>query len=386
MHPKSAIYESRSASIMTRRLFVNGCTVIKILLSEVAVKYLGRHFLWLGLLPVSFCSVADTLNFSQLYRPLPAFSANELAVIVNDADPLSVQIAEYYRLKRKIPLANIIHIRFKANAAQLTQTEFEELKQSVDAKTPKQVQAFALTWLQPFRVECMAITTAFAKGFDKAFCASGCLQTKQSPYFASYSAKPFNDFAWRPAMLLAGQNLAEAKQLIDRGVAADFSLPQGSAYLLKTSDQARSSRAELFQVTAEKFKGFWPVYYLEQDFITLKSDVMFYFTGLKSVPGLVENTYLPGAIADHLTSKGGILSGTDQMSILEWLKAGATASYGTVVEPCNFPGKFPNPEIVLHFYLRGNSLIEAYWKSVAQPGQGIFIGEPLAKPFAYASH
>ena len=34
-------------------------------------------------------------------------------------------------------------------------------------------------------------------------------------------------------------------------------------------------------------------------------------------------------------------------------------------------------------YLRGNSLIEAYWKSVAWPGQGIFIGEPLAKPFAY---
>jgi hypothetical protein len=26
-------------------------------------------------------------------------------------------------------------------------------------------------------------------------------------------------------------------------------------------------------------------------------------------------------------------------------------------------------------------LIEAYWKSVAWPGQGIFIGEPLARPF-----
>jgi hypothetical protein len=26
-------------------------------------------------------------------------------------------------------------------------------------------------------------------------------------------------------------------------------------------------------------------------------------------------------------------------------------------------------------------LIEAYWKSVRMPGQGIFIGEPLARPF-----
>jgi hypothetical protein len=33
-------------------------------------------------------------------------------------------------------------------------------------------------------------------------------------------------------------------------------------------------------------------------------------------------------------------------------------------------------------YAAGASAIEAYWKSVAWPGQGIFIGEPLAKPFA----
>jgi hypothetical protein len=32
-------------------------------------------------------------------------------------------------------------------------------------------------------------------------------------------------------------------------------------------------------------------------------------------------------------------------------------------------------------YLRGQTLIEAYWRSVQQPGQGIFIGEPLARPF-----
>ncbi len=37
----------------------------------------------------------------------------------------------------------------------------------------------------------------------------------------------------------------------------------------------------------------------------------------------------------------------------------------------------------MRYYIRGNSLIEAYWKSVAWPGQGIFVGEPLAKPFAY---
>ena len=32
-------------------------------------------------------------------------------------------------------------------------------------------------------------------------------------------------------------------------------------------------------------------------------------------------------------------------------------------------------------YVTGATLIEAYWKSVEMPGQGIFIGEPLARPF-----
>jgi uncharacterized protein (TIGR03790 family) len=70
-----------------------------------------------------------------------------------------------------------------------------------------------------------------------------------------------------------------------------------------------------------------------------------------------------------------------QMSALRWLEAGATGSYGTVVEPCNLPQKFPNPALVAANYLKGDTLIEAYWKSVAMPGQGIFIGEPLAAPF-----
>jgi uncharacterized protein (TIGR03790 family) len=69
------------------------------------------------------------------------------------------------------------------------------------------------------------------------------------------------------------------------------------------------------------------------------------------------------------------------MSALEWLRQGATASYGTVSEPCNLPGKFPNPAVFLDHYRRGGTLLEAYWKSVAMPGQGLFIGEPLARPY-----
>jgi len=53
-----------------------------------------------------------------------------------------------------------------------------------------------------------------------------------------------------------------------------------------------------------------------------------------------------------------------------------------VVEPCNFQAKFPLPGVAMAHYLQGETLIEAYWKSVQMPGQGLFIGEPLARPFA----
>jgi uncharacterized protein (TIGR03790 family) len=109
-------------------------------------------------------------------------------------------------------------------------------------------------------------------------------------------------------------------------------------------------------------------------------DVLFYFIGAAQVAGLETLRFLPGAIADHLTSAGGQLTDSAQMSALRWLEAGATG-YGAVVEPCNIPGKFPNPAVLARHYLAGDTLIEAYWKSVAMPGQGIFIGEPLAAPF-----
>lgn len=320
---------------------------------------------------------AETTN-----KPLSAWSAKDIAIIVNDRDPLSVEIADYYQQQRGISPKQIIHLRFSPRKTVLSQAEFTPLKRRVDQHTPAHVQGFVLTWAQPYRVACMSIGTAFAAGFDTAFCAKGCKDTRHNPYFDSDSKRPFDDFGWRLTMVLAAKNFAEAKALIDRGLAADASQPKGAAYLLKTSDSARSSRAVDFPEVANKFKDQLVTHYWQQDSIAQRQDVMFYFTGLKRVPNLADNRYLPGAVADHLTSAGGMLTDSYQMSALAWLQAGATGSYGAVVEPCNITAKFSNPRLLMAHYLKGSTLIEAYWKSVAEPGQGIFIGEPLAKPYA----
>lgn len=318
----------------------------------------------------------------RIQLPRTGLIPDDLAVIINDDDPLSRQIGDYYQKVRHIPVANMIHLHFPPDRSTLSKDEFQQLKAEIDRITPAHVQAYAVAWTDPYRVDCMSLTSALAFGFDSGYCSSECGPTAPSPYFNSPSLYPASDHKLRPAMMLAGANFEQVKKLIDRGVAADHSFPEGSAYLVITSDHARSIRAGYFEQTAKELAGVFPMQILETDAITGHDDILFYFTGLAHVPQLDTLGFLPGALADHLTSTGGQLTDSSQMSSLRWLEAGATASFGTVVEPCNHLQKFPVPGVAMFHYALGASAIEAYWKSVAWPGEGVFVGEPLARPFA----
>lgn len=329
-----------------------------------------RTVLWLIL-----CAGALLLS-----RPVLALDRTQLGVIVNTRDPLSVAIGDYYVERRQIPAENVIRVSFTPIDNVLTRARFELIKAQVDEQTLPHIQAYAVTWTAPYRVECMSITSAFAFGFDPAYCAEGCKPTRPSPYFNSPVALPYSGLGVRPAMSIAATSFEEARALIDRGVESDGTNPSGSAYLLVTSG-ARNVRSALYPLAEKLAVRRVPVQRLEQDALFDASDVLFYFIGAVRVEGLETLKFVPGAIADHLTSFGGDLLGNGQMSALRWLEAGATGSYGTVVEPCNLLEKFPHPAIVMGRYVRGETLIEAYWKSVLMPGQGIFVGDPLAAPF-----
>jgi uncharacterized protein (TIGR03790 family) len=328
------------------------------------------------------CMMVCSALILMLSTNVCAVSANQLAVVFNASDPESREIAGYYQQQRQIPQANMIAIRMPGHKAQINRQEFAQVYAQVVAATPAKVQFYALAWSKPYRVACMSVTSAFAFGFDEKYCAKGCVATAPSAYFNSSSEQPYTDFKIRPAILLAGSSLDQVRAMIDRGVRADHSRPEGTAYLLSTSDKARNVRAGIYPDVVVRLGDRLPIQIVEANVLRNKSDVMFYFTGLKSVAEIESNTFLDGAIADHLTSSGGNLFGGAQMSALHWLDASATASYGTVVEPCAFPQKFPNPGIVIDRYTRGEALIEAYWKSVQWPGQGVFVGEPLAAPYA----
>jgi uncharacterized protein (TIGR03790 family) len=315
-----------------------------------------------------------------------AISANTLAVIVNDADPYSVATAEYYVTRRRVPSRNVIHVRI-APRPTLSAVEFNALYAQIAAQTHTSVQAYAVAWVQPYRVDCMSITSAIAvAGFDAAYCAEGCKLTKPSPYFNSPTSVPANALGMFPTMLIAAPSVEAAKSLVDRGVASDGAQPKGAAYLVTSGDSARNVRAARYPDARNLDLKSLRLERPHIDQMHNRHDVMFYFVGARALDDMTSNRFLPGAIADHLTSTGGDLLHSRQMSSLRWIEAGATGSYGSVVEPCAFVEKFPDPVIMMKFYLAGETLIEAYWKSVAMPGQGVFIGEPLARPFTSGAH
>lgn len=330
----------------------------------------------------TFNRVVDVPHGPVVIFPRTSLRPRELAIIVNDDDPRSVRIGRYYEMKRDIPARNIIQVRFAPGNSIMSRAVFRQIDKRVKARTPPGVQAYALTWTLPYRVGCMSITTAFAMGYNPHFCGGVCTLTKRDPYFNSNSVVPYRDFGIRPTMMLAGKDFRAVKALIDRGVASDGTDPRGTAYLVSTDQATRNVRAVEYAPLARLMHRIFRTDVIHGNFIQDKRHVLFYFTGMAQVLKLKTNRFLPGAIGDDLTSAGGILSGpNDQTTVLQWLQAGVTGSYGTVVEPCNFRTKFPDPAILMSRYTNGESLIEAYWKSVAMPGQGLFVGEPLANPF-----
>ena len=325
-------------------------------------------------------------NWVQVPRLRGHLTARDMGLVINTADPYSVAVGEYYRHQRGIPSGQVLRVELPLRAT-LSAAEFEAFASRVREAMGPQVQGLALAWTQPYAVECNSITAALTLGFQPDLCKQTCAPSKPSAYFNTATSRPFTDLGLRPSMLLASRDIAGAKALIDRGIASDHQLaqpggPLASAVFVNTHDKARNVRSALFPPEGSLGGLGVAVEVRDVDNTAPLRRVFLYQTGLVRMDTIDKAQWLPGALADHLTSSGGQLLGNTQMSVLDWLESGATASYGTVSEPCNHLQKFPHPQVLLLQYLQGATALEAYWRSVAWPAQGVFVGEPLAAPFA----
>ena len=338
--------------------------------------------------PTGPFATTETATWRGAPRASGRISNRELGVVINTADPYSVDVGEFYVKARKIPPDQVLRLALPTRLT-LTADEFKAFDSRVRKFFKPSVQALALAWSMPFAVGCNSITAALTLGYDEALCAQTCGPSKPSPYFNAATSRPFSDLKLRPSMLLAAPDAAAARRLVERGIASDHSLgpsnaPPVNVFFVETADTARNVRARLFPPPGP-LPGAGVNVHVESAGAAWRADrVLIYETGLVRVDRLDDIHWVPGALADHLTSDGGQLQnfGGGQMSATEWIGSGATASYGTVSEPCNHVQKFPHPQVLLLHYLQGSTALEAYWKSVAWPQQGVFIGEPLASPFA----
>ncbi|ARV17878.1 hypothetical protein AEP_00925 [Curvibacter sp. AEP1-3] len=317
--------------------------------------------------------------------------AADMGLVININDPYSLAVGEQYARQRGIPADQVLRVAMPVKAS-LNVAEFEALALEIKSAMGPKVQALALAWTQPYAVECNSITSALTLGFVPELCSQTCAPSAPSVLFNQASVRPFTDFGVRPSILLAGKTVASGIALIDRGIASDRQLgkrgvPLASMVLLRTADAARNVRAAWYPPMPsmgqpDPMLPLGAQLRVQSDKAELPGRVVLYQTGAVRVENPANIDWLPGALADHLTSFGGQLNNTTgQMTALEWLEAGATASYGTVSEPCNHWQKFPHPQVLLLNYLQGATALEAYWRSVAWPAQGVLVGEPLAAPF-----
>ena len=336
-------------------------------------------------------SIVHAADATPRWLPVPRvtgrLAASDIGLVINSADPYSEAVGRYYAERRHLAPSQVLRVRLPL-ASTLDPEAFERLRQQIQSYFGPQVQALALAWTEPYAVQCNSITGALALGYDAALCRRTCAPSRSSRYFNAASVRPFGDLQFRPSMLLASSSVAEGKALIDRGVASDHTLglrgaPPVNAYFISTQDAARNVRAPLFPPAGLLRRYGVDVKVEQGGALKNKQRLLIYETGLAKVDHLQSLQWVNGALADHLTSFAGQLDHQNgQMTALAWISSGATASYGTVSEPCNHPQKFPHPQLLLQHYLQGSTAIEAYWKSVAWPQQGLFVGEPLAAPFA----
>ena len=349
---------------------------------------------------------ASILLFCALSSRLWAGGSGlNVVVVVNQDSTNSVQLGNYYCEQRQVPPQNLLRASWPGgNISWLTSDLDSVIRNPLIAmlaarQLTNQIDYVLLCMDFPYRVTdtngANSTTTPLFYGFIPDTSVPTGLPSSCSLPNASSNSYAGSEYVFRSAapgtsktnfltVMLTSSNLAEAKLVIDRGVASDSTFPTQTVYLGKSDDTARNIRYVLFDnaIFNTRLRG---KYSMQRTNVNV-SNYLGYIAGyengyLNIVPA---TNYAPGALADQLTSYGGYLyEDYGQTTALQYLNAGAAGSYGTVIEPCAYLQKFPSPQDYF-CQARGFSMAECYYQSVTNPYQGVLLGEPLAAPFAQA--
>ena len=360
---------------------------------------MNTRWRWLAS-PVLLCALAARLWAGG--------SGLNVVVVVNQTSTNSVQLGNYYCERRQVPPQNLLRASWAGGNVQWLQSDYQSvilnplLAMLSTRQLTNQIDYVLLCMDFPYRVTdtngANSTTAALFYGFipdgpapGPGLPASCSLPGASSSPYAS-SEYPFRSIAPGTSqtnfltVMLTSSNLDSAELAVEHAVAGDGTFPTQTVYLAKSSDVARNIRYVLFDnaVFNTRLRGNYSVQRTNADPSYSFGAALGLESGWGNAYVIGSTSFVPGALADNLTSWGGTLfEDSGQLNILTLLDFGVAGCYGTVIEPCAYLPKFPSPQT--YFYQsRGFSMAECYYQSVTNPYQGVLVGDPLAAPFALA--
>ena len=317
-------------------------------------------------------------------------------VVLNQTSSNSCALGNYFCESRQVPPQNVLYINWSGGNTLWTSNDFQTnlvtplLNMLAARQLTSQIDYLVLSMDIPFQTSFGSTVN----GTTSALFYGSRLGDGSDPlgvtnsyagsegFFSQAAPVGAPGYSFLATMITAG-SLARAEALVDQGVASDGTFPSQSVILEKSSDTLRNIRYPYFDnaIFNVTILGNSSILRTSSDSVSWPGGCLGFQTGLAqfSVP---QDTFVAGAMGDSMTSLGGIIFGANsQTSLLAFINAGASGSYGTVAEPGDDTQKFPNPQD--YFYqARGFSLAESYYQSINAPYLGLTVAEPLAAPFA----
>jgi uncharacterized protein (TIGR03790 family) len=340
---------------------------------------------------------------------------HQVAVLVNENSQASKKAANVFAMLHGVPGENLIYLdlpeSFTSGRFECTPKEFKAqiYDPAIETLVARDLDNQILSWVYSVDFPIRIVTA----GYDRqqmsimglTFLHGNVPDLKQmeegkimsllfaGPGPASDQKLPPRSFdIWRaglkermplPSMMLGyigpnGSSMETVLRCIEDGVKARQRTSGPRVLLVKTDDKERSTPREWQYDSANaELATYGGSTVIFENTAPRQSNLTGVMTGAETVKPSDYGTFVPGAMAEHLTSWSAEFQ-KPQSKCTEWLDAGATVTAGMVTEPYNNWVKFPHARFFCHYTL-GCTAMESFYQSIASPVQVLLLGDPLSQ-------
>ena len=341
---------------------------------------------------------------------------HRVAVLVNENSQASKKAANEFAGQHRVPGSNVIYLklpesmysgRFECTPAEFKTLIYDPAQKAIEERgLSDQISAWVYSVDFPIRIvtgeydrqQMSIMGLTFLRGQVPEDLKMVEFGQVVSPLFSgpmegkSQKLPPKAFDIWQaglkdkmplPSMMLGyigekGNSMETVLRCIQDGARAWQNNGSLRVLFVKTDDEKRSSPREWqFEDTQAELKVRGGSAVITSDLKPMQTNLTGVIIGMEKVVPSNFGTFVPGAMAEHLTSFSAEFQ-KGQSKCTEWLKAGATVTAGAVVEPYNNWAKFPHTRFFVH-YSAACTAMESFYQSIANPLQILLLGDPLSQ-------